>query len=200
LELSEARSTARPEPAQTPGGTTESTEQLAPPDGCPRDDGPEVRAEPNLAEQAAAPVVEFSFARLMRDYPHPPGVHSIEHEAYRPHARTAWGKLTAEQKQDAARAVPKAPGKEWLGHWLDSGRETGKFEIFAPPAAVSGATRVWVAQDTPQWVAWVEHDRANGRCRPRTQRCVHGEMQTGWWFESEWPPEVDDAKRSGGAP
>jgi hypothetical protein len=196
-ELQQARSAARPKLGPTPGNTTESTEQPTRPDGCPRDDKPEVRSEPDTTELAAAPVVEFSFELLMRDYRHPPGDHGVERQAYRPHARIAWGRLTAAQKQDAARAASKAPGKEWLGHWLDSGRETGKFEIVEQDTVIP---RVWVRNDTPQWAAWVEHDRANSRCRPQTQHCVQDEMQTGWWFESGWPPGVDNAKRSGGAP
>jgi hypothetical protein len=112
-----------------PYGASDSTEQPTLPNGCPRDDEPKIRAEPDSARQAAAPVFEFSLGFLMRDYPHPPGGHGIEHGAYRAHARTAWGKLTTGQKQAAVRAAPHAPGKEWLGHWLDSGREIGKFDI-----------------------------------------------------------------------
>jgi hypothetical protein len=195
LELQEARSTARPEPAPAPDSPTESTEQLTRPDGCPRDDEPEVRTKPDRAEQAAAHVVEFSFELLMRDYPHPPGDHGVEHQAYRPHARAAWGKLTSRQKQEAARAAPSAPGKEWLGHWLNSGRETGKFEKVEQCAVIP---RVWVRRDTPHWAAWVDHYRANGRHPPTTQHRVNGEIQTGWMFASEWPPDSRSTERAGG--
>jgi hypothetical protein len=69
----------RPEPALE--GKTDSTEKPATFNGCPKDDQPKVRAEPDRAEQSAAPVVEFSFGRLMRDYRHPPGDRGIEHQA-----------------------------------------------------------------------------------------------------------------------
>lgn len=194
LELQETRSTARPEPAPTPDGATENTEHPTRPDGCPKDDEPEVRTEPARAEQAAAPVVELSFELLMRDYPHPPGDHGVEHQAYRPHARAAWGKLASPLKQEAARAAPSAPGKEWLGHWLDGGRETGKFENVEQLAVTP---RVWVRRGTPQWAAWVDHHRANGRHPPTTQHRVNGELQTGWMFTSEWPPNSRSTERAG---
>lgn len=90
----------------------------------------------------------------------------------------------------------KAPGKDWLGHWLDGGRETGKFAIVEQDAVVP---RVWAQKDTPQWAAWVDYYRANGRPPPTTQHRVNGELQTGWMFASEWPPGDDGAKSSGGA-
>jgi hypothetical protein len=195
LELEEARSAARAEPAPTSGSTTESTERPEPPDGCPREDEPEVRVEPDRAEQAPAPVLEFGFARLMRDYPHPTGGHGIDHRAYCPHARAAWGKLAISQKQDAARAASNAPGKEWLGHWLDGGRETGKFQIVEQRA---GVPRVWVCRGTPQWAAWVDYCRTNRRPLLETDRLVNGDRQTGWMFESEWPPGLTNAERVGG--
>ncbi len=114
---------------------------------------------------------------------------------YQPHARAAWGKLTAPQKQDAARAAPNAPGKDWLGHWLNDGRETGKFEIVEQRADLP---RVWVRRDTPQWVAWVKDYGTKGRRPQTTQHRVDGELQTGWWFASEWPPSLDNAERVGG--
>ena len=117
-----------------------STEKPTLPDACPRDDEPEARAAPvSAGEAAATPIVEFSFTRLMRDYPHPPG--GLERQAYAPHALTAWGKLKPAQKHDAVRAAPNAPGKVWLGHWLNDGGEAGKFEIVEQCAVVA---RVWV--------------------------------------------------------
>jgi hypothetical protein len=150
----------------------------------------EIQDEPN----AASRVVEISFARLLRDYPHPPS--SQEHRAYRPHARTAWSKLTPAQKASAVRAATNAPGKEWLGHWLDSGRETGKFEVVEQCAVVA---RMWVRHGTPQWAAWVKHYGANGRQPPTTQHRVNGELQTGWMFESEWPPGFEHVDVDGGS-
>ena len=195
LELEEARSTARPEPEPAPDSTTESPEQPTLTNGCPTDDEPEIRAEPHRAEQPVAPVVEFSFGRLVRAYPHPAGGHGVEHPAYRPHARAVWSKLTAPQKQDATRAAPNAPGKEWLGHWLDSGRETGRFEIVEQRADVP---RVWVRTDTPQWAAWDHYHRAEGRRSPTTQHRVDGKLQTGWMHASEWPPSLENVERVGG--
>ncbi len=193
LDLQEVSSTTQLEP--TPSGSTMRTEKPTPPNGCPRDDEPEIRAEPDRAEQPAAPVVEFSFGRLMRDYPHPPGDRGIEHQAYRPHARTAWSKLTGVQKQDAARAAPNAPGKQWLGHWLNDGRETGKFEVVEQRAIMP---RVWVQEGTPQWAAWVDYYRVIGRRPQTTQHRVDGELQTGWMFASEWPSALENAERVGG--
>ncbi len=184
LELHKASSTASPEPAPTPSSTTKRIEQPTPPNGYPRIGEPEVRAS-DSAEQGAAPVVELSFARLMRDYPHPPGGHGVERRAYFPHARGIWGKLTTEQKRNAVHAAAHAPGREWLGHWLDNGRETGKFEVVEERAVVQ---RVWVRKDTPQWIAWEDDYGAKGQRPLTTEHRVDGELQTGWMFESEWPP------------
>jgi hypothetical protein len=189
-ELQRASSTAPPEAAPTASSTTESSEKPTPPDGCSTNDKPEVRVPPDAAEQATASVVELSFTRLMRDYPHLPG--GVDFPAYVPLARGVWGKLTTEQKQHAVRAARSAPGKEWVGHWLNNGRETGKFEIVEERAAVS---RVWVHEDSPQWVAWVQ---AKGRRPPTTQHRIDGELQTGWFFESEWPPSLENVERMGG--
>jgi hypothetical protein len=181
-ELREATATAPPEPGLEPHGPSE---QPTPPNGCPSG----LRAQPARAKRALAPVVEFGFTRLMRVYRHPRG--GVDRPAYEPHARGFWGKLTPKQKHDAVCAAPYAPGKQWLGYWLDSGRETGKFEIVEQSAA---APRVWVRKDTPQWAAWV----ADGRCPLTTQHRVDGELETGWMFESEWPPNFNFVQRDGG--
>jgi len=191
-DLQQGTITATPEPASTPRRADNSTEQATHANGCPGGYESEVRAQPARAEPATAPVVEFSFARLVRDYPHPQGGRGIECPAYYPHARGVWSKLTTEQKHDAVRAASRAPGKEWLGHWLNGARETGKFEITEQRAV---APRVWVRKDTPQWAAWV----AAGRRQLTTQRRVDGELQTGWMFESEWPPNFNFVQRDGGA-
>jgi hypothetical protein len=183
-DLQEGTFTAPPEPASPPRRSGESTEPPTRANGCSSGYESEVRAQPARAEAATAPVVEFSFARLVRDYPHPQGGRGVECPAYYPHARGIWSKLTTEQKHDAVRAASRAPGKEWLGHWLNGARETGKFEITKQRAA---APRVWVRKDTPQWAAWV----ADGRHPLTTQHRVDGELETGWMFESEWPPGVE---------
>jgi hypothetical protein len=184
--------TATPEPASTPCRAGNSTEQPTLANSCPSGYESEVRAQPARAEPTTPPVVEFSFARLVRDYPHPQGGRGIECPAYYPHARGIWSKLTTEQKHDAVRAASRAPGKEWLGHWLNGARETGEFEITEQRAV---APRVWVRKDTPQWAAWA----AYGRCQLTTQRRVDGELETGWMFESEWPPNFNFVQRDGGA-
>jgi hypothetical protein len=48
-------------------------------------------------------------------------------------ARRAWRALSDAQKAEAINAAPHAPGKIWLGHWLDDARETGVFEILKQP-------------------------------------------------------------------
>jgi hypothetical protein len=183
--------TAPPRPASTPRRAGDSTEQSTLANGCPSGYASEVLTQRAGAEPPTAPVLEFSFARLVRDYPHPKGGRGVECPAYYPHARGIWSKLTTEQKHDAVRAASRAPGKEWLGHWLNDARETGKFEI-AEQRAV--APRVWVRKDTPQWAAWA----ADSRCQLTTQRRVDGELETGWMFESEWPPNFNFVQRDGG--
>jgi hypothetical protein len=181
---------APPERSPTPYRASNSTEQQMLPNGCRSGHGPDVRAQPARADRATAPVVEFSFARLVHDYPHPLGAHGVECPAYYPHAQGVWSKLTPNQKQDAVHAAPRAPGKIWLGRWLNNGRETGKFEIVEH----SAAQRVWVRKDTPQWAAWV----SAGRRPLTTQHRVDGELETGWMFETEWPPDVGNVERVGG--
>jgi hypothetical protein len=134
-----------------------------------------------------------SFARLLSDYPHPRG--QREKPAYEPVARRAWGALSHAQKAEAIDAAPHAPGNNWLGHWLNDARETGIFEIVKRPAV---GPRVWVAEGTPQHAAWTEHYRSRGQRLPKTQHRVNGELQTGWLFESEWPPNFNFVQRDGG--
>jgi hypothetical protein len=126
-----------------------------------------------------------SFAHLVRDYPHLPG--SLDQPAYRPSARKIWNTPTAEQQQAAAQAASKAPGTQWLKYWLQDGVEAGVFEVVEQRPV----SRVWVREGTPQWKAWQGHYRGNGRTVLKTQRMVGGEQQTGWMFESEWPPVVE---------
>jgi hypothetical protein len=132
--------------------------------------------------------IDASFAELMRLYPHPAG--QRQRSAYVPHALARWRTLSDAEKGEAARAAPTAPGNVWVGHWLDRGRESGNFEVVELQHA---ADRVWVPVGTPQWKAWEEYYRAKGR-RPQTvHRHVGSELQTGWMFETEWPPVVKQA-------
>ena len=196
LEILEATFAAPPEPSSTAYGTSDRPKKLTLPDGCPTGQEPRPRAQSAETERGTAPVVEFNFACLVRDYPHPPSSHGAERPAYYPHARSVWAKLTIQQKQCAVRAAASAPGKEWLGHWLDRGRETGNFEIVEQPPE---ARRVWVSKGTPQWFAWIDYYRAEGR-RPLTaQHRVDGKMQTGWMFDTEWPPGAENGVCVGGA-
>jgi hypothetical protein len=152
-----------------------------------KDQKPKLSQDHQKPQSGAAPVVEISFARVLHDYPHPPG--SLEHPAYRPSARKAWNQLKAEQQQAAAQTASNAPGKQWLKYWLKDGVETGVFEVVERRPI----SRVWVREGTPQWTAWEGHHRANGQRPLRTQRKVGGELQTGWMFESERPPAVEHA-------
>ena len=161
------------------------------PDGACSQAGPH---PPNGNAQGDSAGGAASFARLLRDYPHPRG--QPENPAYEPVARRAWGALTNAQKADAIDAAPNAPGKIWLGHWLNDARETGNFATVKQSAA---GPRVWVSENTPQHVAWAEHYRSRGRLLPTTQHRVNGKLQTGWLFESEWPPKFRLVQRGGGA-
>jgi hypothetical protein len=152
------------------------------------------RMQNTTGEAVASPASKPSFARLFDDYPHPPG--AVEIPAYHPHARRAWNKLSTEQKQSAQLTAQKALGKRWLGYWLDDGRETGKFKVAAQH---TGEARVWVREGTPEFEAWREDYRASGRRLPTSQNRVGGQLQTGWWFESEWPPNSNFVQRDGRA-
>jgi hypothetical protein len=156
-----------------------SQAELNPSKGNPRSDG---------AERAA------SFSRLLSDYPHPPC--QREKPAYEPMARRAWAALSDAQKAAAIDAAPHAPGKSWLGHWLNDARETGIFDTVKQATA---GPRVWVSEGTPQHTAWAEHYRSRGRCLPRTQHRIAGELRTGWMFESEWPPNFNFVQPDGRA-
>jgi hypothetical protein len=147
----------------------------------------------NTTREAAAPSSQASFARLFDDYPHPPG--AVEIPAYYPHARKAWNRLSTEQKQSAQLTVQKASGERWLGYWLDDGRETGEFKV---TARHTGEARVWVREGTTEFEAWRENYRANGRRVPTMQHRVGGQLQTGWMFASEWPPNIKPVQRDGG--
>ena len=119
----------------------------------------------------------------------------MEIPAYYPHARKAWNKLSNEQKQSAQLTVQKASGERWLGYWLDDGRETGEFRV----ARDTDGARVWLREGTPEFEAWRENYRANGRRLPTIQHRVGGQLQTGWMFESEWPPNFNFVQRDGRA-
>jgi hypothetical protein len=144
---------------------------------------------PRTAETASDSPIEANFTILMRLYPHPADQRQ-QREAYEPHALAKWRALSAAEKVDAVRAAPKAPGNVWVGHWLDRARERGNFEVVDRHAATH---RVWVREGTPQWEAWEDNYRANGRRPPKTQHMTGGEQQTGWMFETEWPPLVEQA-------
>jgi hypothetical protein len=158
---------------------------------CPSDSiaSPDPKSSPSAAGAAAGSAIEVNFAILMRLYPHPAGQRQ-QFEAYEPHALTRWHTLTPAEKALSVKAAAMAPGKVWLGHWLDRGRETGNFEVVDRQPAVH---RVWVCEGTPQWKAWEDHHRANGQPPPKTQRRIGGEQQTGWMFKTEWPPVVEQA-------
>ena len=141
----------------------------------------------------SAPASPPSFARLFDDYPHPPGAVNIP--AHYAHARKAWNKLSSEQKQCAQLTAEKALGERWLGYWLDDGRETGEFRV---AARHTDGARVWVREGTPEFEAWRENYRANDRRLPTMQHRVGGQLQTGWMFESEWPPNFNFVQRDGG--
>jgi hypothetical protein len=134
-----------------------------------------------------------SFARLLSDYPHPG--EQRKHPAYEPVARRAWRALSDAQKAEAINAAPHAPGKIWVGHWLDDARETG---IFDTVRQATVGPRVWVSEGTPQHAAWTEHYRFRGRL-PTTQHRIDGELRTGWMFESEWPPNFNFVQHDGRA-
>ena len=142
---------------------------------------------------SSAPACPPSFARLFDEYPHPPG--AVEIPAYYAHARKAWNNLSTEQKQSAQLTGRKALGERWLGYWLDDGRETGEFRV----ARDTDGARVWLREGTPEFEAWRENYRANGRRLPTIQHRVGGQLQTGWMFESEWPPNRNFVQRDGGA-
>lgn len=46
--------------------------------------------------------------------------------------------------------------------------------------------RVWVARDTPEWLAWQNVKKRESIWSPEHQ-------QNGWWFESQWPPDHEPA-------
>jgi hypothetical protein len=140
------------------------------------------------AERAA------SFSRLLSDYPHPAG--QREKPAYEPMARRAWAALSDAQRAEAIDAAPHAPGKTWLGHWLNDARETGIFDTVKQTTA---GPRVWVSEGTPQHAAWAEYYRSRGCHLPRTQHRIAGELRTGWMFESEWPPNFNFVQPDGRA-
>jgi hypothetical protein len=164
---------------ETPTTQTCSQAELDPSKGNPRGHG---------GERAA------SFSRLLSDYPHPPG--QRERPAYEPMARRAWAALSDVRRAAAIDAAPHAPGKSWLGHWLNDARETGIFDTVKQATA---GPRVWVSEGTPQHAAWAEHYRSSGRRLPRTQHRIAGELRAGWMFESEWPPNFNFVQSDGRA-
>ena len=171
-----------------PSGAAQATQRQA--------EGDELDLTQNTTGEAvaSAPASQPSFARLFDDYPHPPGV--VEIPAYYGHARKAWNKLSTEQKQSAQLTGRKALGDRWLGYWLDDGRETGEFRV---AARHTDRAAVWRCEGTPEFEAWRENYRANGRRLPTIQHRVGGQLQTGWMFESEWPPNFNFVQRDGGA-
>ena len=160
--------------------------------GCSQDDPRPSATKANSRNTGDDGAV--AFAELMKVYPHPRG--QRENPAYEPMARRAWGALSDAQKAEAIDAAPHAPGKIWLGHWLNDARETGIFEI--TEAALPPAARVGLRRHA----ATCSMDRAyrsRGRRLPTTQHRINGELRTGWMFESEWPPNFNFVQRDGGA-
>lgn len=52
------------------------------------------------------------------------------------------------------------------------------------------AGRFFAAVDTPEWRAWHDDARRNGR--KSFPQIAHG-TQKGWWFDTQWPPGIDPA-------
>lgn len=61
----------------------------------------------------------------------------------------------------------------------------------APTSSAPVAVKVFVEIDTPQWQAWEGWRRSHeGRGWPQTDRRTPTGIHRGFWFETEWPPQV----------
>lgn len=78
--------------------------------------------------------------------------------------------------------------------WLNQQRWGDYAEPEATPTASTNG-RVFVKLDSPQWWAWRDYRKGQGRPAPsHTTSTEH--KADGWWFESEWPPGALDAKKA----
>jgi hypothetical protein len=50
--------------------------------------------------------------------------------------------------------------------------------------------KVFIELDSPQWRAWREYRKTQGRGIPQTDHRVCGILKRGWWLPAEWPPRV----------
>lgn len=95
----------------------------------------------------------------------------------------AAAKRYAAQSVGVAEKYIKAPAG-WIraGRWLDGA------PIRDGPAKPDGPAKVWVDLDSEAGMAWKDWThKTTGRFPPRDQK-------GGWWFDTEWPPETDEAK------
>ena len=101
----------------------------------------------------------------------------------------------AEQRQAIAAAAAYAAHcrreaalkPKYLQNWLRAGLFRNH-RLAPAPAEPPRAVRVFVAADTPDWSAWAEHHRRQGRPMPTPVRS-DVERREGWWFASPRPPE-----------
>jgi hypothetical protein len=76
--------------------------------------------------------------------------------------------------------------------WLNQRR----WEDYATPTNTGPmVSQVFIEVDTPQWRAWESWRRSHeGRGWPQTDNRTPTGIQRGWWFKTEWPPQVEAAE------
>lgn len=121
----------------------------------------------------------------------------------RTEALDQWLRLTPDDQDMAIRSVPafvEFTRKDATYKPVHACRylKFRRFEGFSEPeptepAAARTDGRVFIADDTPEWLAWQAHLKGMGKPgSPRTRSQTHG--KEGWWFDSDLPPGSASAR------
>jgi hypothetical protein len=80
--------------------------------------------------------------------------------------------------------------EQFLAWCPDEAKKLGR----TPPSTNSETlSKIFVTADTPQWQAWKDYLRSQGKSGcPETESIFSGTLQRGWYFETEWPPNIEN--------
>lgn len=131
----------------------------------------------------------FSFDQFWNAYPHKVGKGAAARAFDKARGKVTFAELLAGlERYKASKPVdrPWCNPATWLNErrWEDEPAELSapSLSLVMPEHGNQHAGRVYLRRETPQFEAWVEH----------TGKAVtdkHG----GWWFNSEWPPEMAES-------
>lgn len=150
--------------------------------------GSSLRSEPRPTRKRGRTEYPSDFEEFWKSYPTDPNMSKSE-------AFDVWKRLEPEDRELAIKAVPQFVAyckskPDYRPVHANRFLAKRRFDGFAAvadkgPAYDAGLQKVFVARDSADWRAWVEHTNNNGgRGFPVIQRGA----RDGWWFATARPP------------